>query len=80
MRSDAIYNCCRYSHNFNPMESNNPFAYLTTVIINSFIARINKEKTIHSRSEFIRDTIFNEFMVKFGIVHAVDDDKQGDYD
>lgn len=44
MISDGIENCINYIHNFNPEKSNNPFAYFTRIIYNSYILRIQKEK------------------------------------
>ena len=37
-------NCVMYIDNFDPARSNNPFAYLTQTIKNSFVRRIEKEK------------------------------------
>ena len=47
MISDGIENCVQYIHNFNPEKSQNPFAYFTQIIKNSFIRRIEKEKKQH---------------------------------
>lgn len=44
MIGDAVENCLRYLHNFNPEKSNNPFAYFTTIMTYAFIRRIDKEK------------------------------------
>lgn len=44
MISDAIENCCRYIHNFNPDKNNNPFAYFTQTIKFAFIRRIQREQ------------------------------------
>lgn len=40
---DAIENCLRYAHNFDPTKTTNTFAYLTQFIHNAFIRRIKKE-------------------------------------
>ena len=44
MISDGIENSINYLNNFNPEKSNNPFAYFTRIIYNSYILRIQKEK------------------------------------
>jgi hypothetical protein len=44
MIGDAIENCLRYLHNFNPEKSTNPFAYFTQIMYYAFLRRIDKEK------------------------------------
>ena len=44
MISDGIENCLQYLDNFNPVKSQNPFAYFTQIIYYAFIRRIQKEK------------------------------------
>jgi len=44
MVGDAIENCLRYIHNFNPEKSNNPFAYFTQIMYYAFLRRIDREK------------------------------------
>ena len=44
MIGDAIENCLRYIHNFNPEKSSNPFAYFTQIMYYAFLRRIEKEK------------------------------------
>jgi DNA-directed RNA polymerase specialized sigma24 family protein len=44
MVGDAVENCLRYMHNFNPKKSQNPFAYFTQYAHNAFIRRIEAEK------------------------------------
>ena len=53
MISDGIENCLQYLDNFNPKTSNNPFAYYTAAVTNSFVRVINIEK----RNQNIRDDI-----------------------
>lgn len=45
MKGDGIENCIMYLHNFNPDKSDNPFAYITTIIWRAFVRRIQKEGT-----------------------------------
>lgn len=44
MIGDAIENCLRYIHNFNPDKTHNPFAYFTQIMYYAFLRRIEKEK------------------------------------
>lgn len=44
MIGDAIENCLRYLHNFDPDKSKNPFAYFTQIMYYAFLRRIEKEK------------------------------------
>ena len=53
MISDAIENCILYMHNFDPKKSQNPFAYYTAAITNSFTRILNIEK----KNQNIRDDI-----------------------
>jgi len=47
--------------------NNEPFGYFTTVMINAFIARINKEKLANVRLDHIKDKIFTDFLIKYNI-------------
>lgn len=40
---DAIEQCLRYAHNFNPEKSKNAFSYFTQIAYYAFIRRIKKE-------------------------------------
>lgn len=44
MIADGIENCIMYFENFDPLKSNNPFAYFTQIIYYAFLRRIQKEK------------------------------------
>jgi hypothetical protein len=44
MIADGIENCLMYFRNFDPVKSNNPFAYFTQIIYYAFLRRIQKEK------------------------------------
>ncbi len=50
MKSDAIEDCVKYLHNFDPYKYNNPFAYITQIVHNAFIRRIMKEQ----RNQYIK--------------------------
>ena len=43
MRSEGVLTCLKYIRNYNPEKSNNPFAYFTQFIKNSFRQQINTE-------------------------------------
>lgn len=40
---DSIENCVQYVHNFNPEKSSYPFAYITRMVRNAFLRRIDSE-------------------------------------
>ena len=44
MVSFAVLTCLKYSKNFDNEKSDNPFAYLTSIIINAFKAYLNVQK------------------------------------
>lgn len=50
---DGILRCIEIFHNFDPEKSKNPFSYFTTVLFNSFVQRIKKEK----KERVMRDTL-----------------------
>jgi hypothetical protein len=65
MKSDALFNCCRYIDTFDPNKSKNPFAYFTMVIINAFKMRIKKEKFQLQKDRVIKEEIYNEFLDEY---------------
>ena len=62
MISDGIENCIMYLHNFNTEKSNNPFAYITRIIWQAYVRRIEKEgKHSYIRHKMMAgSSIFNE--------------------
>ena len=59
MVADSLESCCRYLHNFDPRKSNNPFAYITQIIHNAFIRRIQKEqKQLYVKMKIIDQSDF----------------------
>jgi hypothetical protein len=44
MVGDGIENCLMYFSNFDPLKSENPFAYFTQIVYYAFLRRIQKEK------------------------------------
>lgn len=41
---DAVFNSLEYAHKFDPLKSDNPFAYFTQITYYAFLRRIDKEK------------------------------------
>lgn len=44
MVGDGVITVLKYLKNFNPEKSNNPFAYISQIVYNSFVAHITKQK------------------------------------
>ena len=65
MIAEAVYTCLRYIHNFDPIrfEKPNPFAYFTSIIKNSFLNYIHRQKKHSKIKEYCYNTFFllNEF-------------------
>lgn len=55
MISEAICTVCLYLHNFNPEKSQNPFAYITQIVHNSFNGFLNKEKKLSNTKKALYD-------------------------
>ena len=61
MVGDALESCLRYIHNFNPKRSSNAFAYITQIIHNAFIRRIQKEqKQLYVKMRIVDEADFTE--------------------
>ena len=71
MIGDAIENCLRYLHNFNPEKTNNPFAYFTQIVYNAFLRRIEKEK----KQLYIKHKSFENSMIMNTLVDMAPEDK-----
>lgn len=57
MVSDAIENCVRYFHNFDPQKSKNPFAYFTQITKWAFWRKIAKEQKYSYNKHKITDHV-----------------------
>ena len=67
MISDGIENCLQYLDNFNPVKSNNPFAYFTQIIYYAFIRRIQKEKKQTTiKQKLIADANYDDLTLQPG--------------
>lgn len=71
MIGDAIENCLRYLHNFNPDKTNNPFAYFTQIVYNAFLRRIEKEK----KQLYIKHKSFENSIVMNTLVDMAPEDR-----
>ena len=61
MVGDALESCLRYIHNFDPSKSKNAFAYITQIIHNAFIRRIQKEqKQLYVKMRIVDATDFTD--------------------
>jgi DNA-directed RNA polymerase specialized sigma24 family protein len=61
MVGDALESCLRYIHNFNPAKSTNAFAYITQIIHNAFIRRIQKEqKQLYVKMRIVDNADFTD--------------------
>jgi hypothetical protein len=59
MISDGIENCIMAVYSFDPVKSNNPFAYFTQIAWNAFIRRIHKEK----KQQYVKHKNFQDSML-----------------
>lgn len=71
MIGDAVENCLRYLHNFNPEKTNNPFAYFTQIVYNAFLRRIEKEK----KQLYIKHKSFENSMIMNTLVDMSMEDR-----
>lgn len=71
MIGDAIENCLRYLHNFNPEKSTNPFAYFTQIMYYAFLRRIDKEK----KQTYIKYKTMQNSIVMNTMVEMAPDDQ-----
>lgn len=69
MKSDAIYNCCRYVGTFDTNIGTNPFAYFTSTIIRSFLMRMKKEKKMDGNEKEVKMQMYNSFLDAYGMSH-----------
>ena len=57
MVSNALLDCTRYAHNFDPEKFNNPFAYFTRICQWAFVRTIKKEKKdLYGKFKIIRES------------------------
>jgi hypothetical protein len=66
MVSDGIENCICYIDNFDPLKSDNPFAYFTQIIYYAFLRRIQKEKKqLYIKHKTLENSmIFNDLVTQ----------------
>lgn len=57
MKSDAVYYCLKYMHNFSPEKTQNPFSYFTKISYYAFLQRIQSEKKfLYKKYKAIQNT------------------------
>lgn len=71
MIGDAIENCLRYLHNFDPDKTKNPFAYFTQIMYYAFLRRIEKEQ----KQSYIRYKAMENSMIMNTLVEMAPDDE-----
>jgi DNA-directed RNA polymerase specialized sigma24 family protein len=71
MIGDAMENCLRYLHNFNPTRSTNAFAYVTQILRNAFVRRITRER----RNSYTKAVLISHGMPGY----TVQDGDENDY-
>ena len=78
MISDAVENCIRVIHSFDPEKSSNPFSYFTQVAYFAFLRRIAKEKKQgYIKYKMINDLSFESFDIQEHDDDAVQEFKNG---
>ena len=85
MIGDAVENCLRYLHNFNPDKTKNPFAYFTQISYYAFLRRIEKEKRqTYIKYKLIENSLVNNTLVELpaedqehfsAVIKMLDNDK-----
>lgn len=63
MIGDAMESCLRYLHNFNPERSTNAFAYVTQILHNAFVRRIQRER----RNSYTKAILINNGMPGYSV-------------
>lgn len=69
MISNALFDCARYAHNFNPEKTRNPFAYFTQVAYYAFIRTIKDEK----KDLYVKYKVINSSEI-FGLLASASDE------
>ena len=67
MKMEAMMRCIRYINSFDHLNKNNPFSYFTTVVHNSFIAYLNKEKTHQNKKWKDLRIVYEQYIAEYGI-------------
>jgi len=72
MRSEGVVRLCQTGLTFNEMKSDNPFSYLTQILLNIFTATLNKEKELAK--------LRNQLIVEQGEGYQLSFSQQADQD
>ena len=60
MRAEAVLTVIKYLYNFNIEKSKNPFAYISTIVTNSYIGYLNTAKKHSKIKQALFDAIVDE--------------------
>jgi hypothetical protein len=71
MIGDAIENCLRYLHSFDPDKSSNPFGYFTQIMYYAFLRRIEKEK----KQSYTKYRVMENSLIMNTLVELAPDDQ-----
>lgn len=75
MIGDAMESCLRYLHNFNPERSTNAFAYVTQILHNAFVRRIQRER----RNSYTKAILISHGMPGYDVQEGDDNDYTNTY-
>jgi len=75
MIGDAMESCLRYLHNFNPEKSTNAFAYVTQILHNAFVRRIQRER----RNSYTKAILISHGMPGYDVQDGDDTDYTNTY-
>ena len=62
MEAEAVLTVLKYLRNFDVTKSNNPFAYITTIVTNAYVGYINTTKK-HAK---IKQALFDSYSIEYG--------------
>lgn len=75
MIGDGMESCLRYIHNFNPHRSKNAFAYVTQILTNAFVRRIQRER----RNSYTKAMLINHGLPGYSVQDGDDKDYKNTY-
>lgn len=67
MKMEALIRCIRYIKSFDHETKSNPFSYFTTVVHNSFLQFLNKEKNQQNKKWKEMRIYYENFLLEYNI-------------
>jgi DNA-directed RNA polymerase specialized sigma subunit len=67
MKMEAMLRCVKYIRSFDHINKKNPFAYFTTVVHNSFIQFLNKEKNQQNKKWKELRVVYEQYILEHNI-------------